>query len=146
MDVGDFLRELGLQQYEAAFRDNRIGIQVLPKLTAEDLKDLGVTLVGDRRLLLDAIVALREPTAPAVKAGGDVKDAGLIGGTEAASTAEAERRPLSVMFCDLVGSTALWSRSILRICGRLFAPTRRVSPPQFGSLTALSRVTSVTGC
>ena len=39
MDVGDFLRELGLQQYEAAFRDNRIDIRVLPKLTAEDLKD-----------------------------------------------------------------------------------------------------------
>ena len=52
MDVGDFLRELGLQQYEAAFRDNRIDIRVLPKLTAEDLKDLGVTLVGDRRMLL----------------------------------------------------------------------------------------------
>ncbi len=81
-----------------------------PKLTAEDLKDLGVTLVGDRRMLLDAIAALREPTAPAVKAGGDVLDAGLIRGTEAASTAEAERRPLSVMFCDLIGSTALSSR------------------------------------
>ena len=54
IDVGDFLRELGLQQYEAAFRDNRIDIRVLPKLTAEDLKDLGVTLVGDRRMLLDA--------------------------------------------------------------------------------------------
>src|SRR3984957_20399868 len=110
MDVGDFLRELGLQQYQAAFRDNRIDIRVLPKLTAEDLKDLGVTMVGDRRLLLDAIAALREPTAPAVKAGGDVLDAGLIRGTEAAATAEAERRPLSVMFCDLVGSTALSSR------------------------------------
>jgi class 3 adenylate cyclase len=110
MDVGDFLRELGLQQYEGAFRDNRIGIQVLPKLTAEDLKDLGVTLVGDRRMLLDAIAALREPTAPAVKAGGDVLDAGLIRGMEATSTAEAERRPLSVMFCDLIGSTALSSR------------------------------------
>ena len=67
MDVGDFLRELGLQQYQVAFRDNRIDIRVLPKLTAEDLKDLGVTLVGDRRMLLDAITALREPTAPAVK-------------------------------------------------------------------------------
>ena len=110
MDVGDFLRELGLQQYEATFRDNRIDIRVLPKLTAEDLKDLGVTMVGDRRVLLDAIAALREPTAPLVKAGGEVPDAGLIQGTGAASTAEAERRPLSVMFCDLIGSTALSSR------------------------------------
>src|ERR1700686_5090150 len=107
MDVGDFLRELGLQQYEAAFRDNRIDIRVLPKLTAEDLKDLGVTLVGDRRMLLDAIAALREPTGPAVKAGRDVL---LIRDTDAASTGEAERRPLSVMFCDLIGSTGLSSR------------------------------------
>ena len=82
MDVGDFLRELGLQQYEAAFRDNRIDIRVLPKLTAEDLKDLGVTLIGDRRMLLDAIAALREPTAPGVKTGGDALDAGLIRGTK----------------------------------------------------------------
>ena len=74
MDIGDILRELGLQQYEAAFRDNRIDIRVLPKLTAEDLKDLGVTLVGDRRMLLDAIAALREPTARGVKVGGDVLD------------------------------------------------------------------------
>ena len=78
MDVGAFLRELGLQQYEAAFRDNRIDIRVLPKLTAEDLKDLGATLVVDRRLLLEAIAALREPTVPAVHAGGDVLDAALI--------------------------------------------------------------------
>ncbi len=63
MDVSDFLRKLELQQYEAAFRDNRIDIRVLPKLTAEDLKDLGVTMVGDRRLLLEAIAALREPAA-----------------------------------------------------------------------------------
>jgi len=60
MDVGNFLRELGLQQYEAAFRDNRIDVRVLPKLTAEDLKELGVTTVGDRRLLLEAIAALRK--------------------------------------------------------------------------------------
>jgi hypothetical protein len=48
-DVGDFLRKLGLRQYEAAFRDNRIDFRVLPKLTTEDLKDLGVVTVGDRR-------------------------------------------------------------------------------------------------
>jgi class 3 adenylate cyclase/tetratricopeptide (TPR) repeat protein len=106
MDVGDFLRELGLQQYEAAFRDNRIDIRVLPKLTAEDLKDLGVTMVGDRRLLLEAIAALREPTAPVIKVGAD----GLDAFTQVSATGEAERRPLSVMFCDLIGSTALSSR------------------------------------
>src|SRR3954447_9322463 len=99
MDVGDFLRKLGLQQYEAAFRDNRIDVRVLPKLTAEDLKDLGVTMVGDRRLLLEAIAALREPTAPAGTAGADAANDGSKQSTQAPLTAEAERRPLSVMFC-----------------------------------------------
>jgi class 3 adenylate cyclase len=110
MDVADWLRALGLERYEAAFRDNGIDIRVLPKLTGEDLKDLGITMVGHRRLLLEAIAALREPTAPAVMAGAEARDAAPMRGTGAASTAEAERRPLSVMFCDLVGSTALSSR------------------------------------
>src|SRR5438270_10530983 len=105
MDVGDFLRELGLQQYEAAFRANRIDIRVLPKLTAEDLKELGVTTVGDRRLLLEAIAALREPAASAGAAGADAPDDGLKYEARISSTTEAERRPLSVMFCDLIGST-----------------------------------------
>jgi class 3 adenylate cyclase len=94
-----------------AFRDNRIDIRVLPKLTAEDLKDLGVTLVGDRRLLLEAIAALREPAAPAVGTGDD-RTLLSTTPTENVGSPEttAERRPLSVMFCDLVGSTALSSR------------------------------------
>jgi SAM domain (Sterile alpha motif) len=63
MDVGGWLRKLGLEQYEAAFRENKIDDTVLPSLTAEDLKDLGVGFVGDRRKLLDAIVALRTETS-----------------------------------------------------------------------------------
>ena len=59
MDVGGWLRSLGLGQYEAAFRENEIDETVLPSLTAEDLKDLGVGIVGHRRKLLDAIAALR---------------------------------------------------------------------------------------
>ena len=59
MDLGGWLRSLGLEQYEAAFRENEIDDTVLPSLTAEDLKDLGVTIVGHRRKLLDAIAALR---------------------------------------------------------------------------------------
>ena len=55
MDVGRWLRRLRLEQYEAAFRENKIDDTVLPSLTAEDLKDLGVGFVGDRRKLLDAI-------------------------------------------------------------------------------------------
>src|SRR6266851_6899803 len=58
MDVADWLRKLGLDQYEPAFRANEIDARVLPSLTGEDLKDLGVTLVGHRRRLLDAIAAL----------------------------------------------------------------------------------------
>ena len=62
MDVGGWLRRLGLEQYEAAFRENEISGKVLPNLTAEDLKDLGVAMVGHRRMLLDAIAALRAET------------------------------------------------------------------------------------
>jgi class 3 adenylate cyclase/predicted ATPase len=95
VDIAAWLRGLGLEQHEAAFRANEIDASVLPRLTAEDLKDLGVTLVGHRRRLLDAIAALG-PEAAAVS---DVP----IG-------AAAERRQLTVMFCDLVGSTPLSTR------------------------------------
>ena len=82
------LRSLGLEQYEAAFRENAIDDTVLQRLTAEDLKDLGVNLVGHRLKLLDAFAAQRADAA---------KDA-------------AERRQVTVMFSDLVGSTALAAR------------------------------------
>jgi class 3 adenylate cyclase/tetratricopeptide (TPR) repeat protein len=95
MDVREFLLKLGLERYEAAFRENNIDAALLPSLTAEDLKDLGVALVGDRRRLLQAIAALRE-SAPERQ-----PDRG---------PREAERRQLSVVFVDLVGSTALSGR------------------------------------
>jgi class 3 adenylate cyclase len=91
MDVADWLRKLGLEQYEPAFRANEIDARVLPSLTAEDLKDLGVTLVGHRRRLLDAVSALSAEVPLAT----------------VPARADAERRQLTVMFCDLVGSTAL---------------------------------------
>jgi class 3 adenylate cyclase len=94
VDVGEWLHGLGLQQYERAFRDNEIDAGVLPRLTAEDLKDLGVTLVGHRRRLLDAIAALVAEVPAAVV-------------TTASARVDAERRQLTVMFCDLVGSTEL---------------------------------------
>jgi SAM domain (Sterile alpha motif) len=59
MDIGDWLRSLGLERYESAFRENEIDETVLPSLTHETLKELGVTAVGHRLKLLDAIVALR---------------------------------------------------------------------------------------
>jgi class 3 adenylate cyclase/predicted ATPase len=97
MDIADWLRKLGLEQYEPAFRENEIDERVLPSLTAEDLRDLGITLVGHRRRLLDAIAALGA-TAPAAAF------------PNAPTSASAERRQLTVMFCDLVGSTALSAR------------------------------------
>ncbi len=63
MDIAAWLKSLGLEQYEHAFRENAIDADVLPKLTAEDLKDLGITAVGHRRKLLEAIAALRAPGA-----------------------------------------------------------------------------------
>ncbi len=65
MDVADWLRKLGLEQYEATFRQNDVSAELLPNLTAEDLKDLGITSVGHRRQLLDAIGALHAKTIAA---------------------------------------------------------------------------------
>ena len=62
MDVVLWLRSLGLGKYEAAFREDEIDETVLPNLTAEDLKDLGVSIVGHRRKFLDAIAALHTDT------------------------------------------------------------------------------------
>jgi hypothetical protein len=62
MDVGGWLRSLGLGQYEGNFRDHEIDADLLPRLTADDLKDIGVSAVGDRRRLLDA-VAVGRPEA-----------------------------------------------------------------------------------
>jgi class 3 adenylate cyclase len=102
MDIGGWLRGLGLERYEQAFRENEIDLRVLPKLTAEDLKELGVAAIGHRRLLIDAIAALPGGTGAAA-------DAALAPPTRQAA-AEAERRQLTVMFCDLIGSTALSTR------------------------------------
>jgi hypothetical protein len=69
MDIAGWLRSLGLDRYEQVFRDNRIEADILPSLTVEDLKDLGVTLAGGRRRLLDAIALLgAEVPAPAREA------------------------------------------------------------------------------
>jgi class 3 adenylate cyclase/predicted ATPase len=102
MDVGSWLQSLGLEQYEANFRDNRIDADLLPQLTADDLKDIGVSAVGDRRRLLAAIAALSSPT-PSVNAPAAPPNLAPAGGLQVS----AERRPITVMFCDLVGSTSL---------------------------------------
>src|SRR3954451_13272900 len=111
MDVGDWLRSLGLEQYEAAFRENGVNDDILRHLTADDLKELGVSAVGHRRQLLIAIAALHPaepPPEPLVQVSPSppINPADSLG----ASETTAERRPLSVMFCDLIGSTALSAR------------------------------------
>src|SRR5512147_1106360 len=95
MDVSAWLAKLGLERYTQLFRDNEIDADTLTTLTSEDLKDLGIELVGHRRKLLNAIESLR---LGAKHVGGPIPPA------------EAERRQLSVLFCDLVGSTLLSAR------------------------------------
>jgi class 3 adenylate cyclase len=98
MDMAAWLRGLGLERYAPGFRDNEIDWEVLPKLTSEDLREIGVAAIGHRRKLLDAIAALGAtlPTAAVTAAS-----------TDASAPTNAERRQLTVMFCDLVGSTPL---------------------------------------
>src|SRR6185312_8743811 len=101
MDIAAWLRDLGLERYASAFRDNDIDAAVLPKLTAEDLISIGVASVGHRRKLLDAISGLGMAVPTTTVAAPAIAQPAPI---------EAERRQLTVMFCDLVGSTALSSR------------------------------------
>ena len=102
MDVTEWLRGLGLDQYGSAFRDHDIDREVLRRLTGEDLRELGVASIGHRRRLLDAIAALTDPQ-PVPKAPlAPVSAVGVAG--------IAERRQLTVMFSDLVDSTMLASR------------------------------------
>jgi class 3 adenylate cyclase/ABC-type transport system involved in cytochrome c biogenesis ATPase subunit len=95
--IADWLEKLGLSEYAQRFADNAIDLSVIRDLTEQDLKDLGV-LLGHRRKILRAIADLPAAPAPAEIA------------TEPMARDEAERRHLTVMICDLVGSTALSAR------------------------------------
>ena len=97
MDVSTWLRDLGLEDYVQAFRANHIDAEVLSRLTADDLTALGITSVGHRRRLLDAVAVLQSGTAAA-----SAQPTGVT-----ARPGQAERRQLTVLFCDLVGSTEL---------------------------------------
>ena len=94
MDIGQWLRGLGLQSYEQVFCDNGVDLDVLRRLTAEDLKEIGVSAVGHRRKFFTRLASSRHRSRRA-----DLK-----------IPHRAERRHLTVMFCDLVGSTALSAR------------------------------------
>jgi class 3 adenylate cyclase len=104
MDVVVWLRSLGLGKYEAAFRENEIDETVLTSLTHETLKELGVTALGHRLKLLDAIAALRSD------ASGKAPPVDATSTPSAHPEDRAERRHVTVMFSDLVGSTALSAR------------------------------------
>src|SRR5690242_5022695 len=97
IDVAEWLKKLGLDQYTIAFAQNDINEAILPALTADDLTAIGVTSVGHRRRLLLAIAALSD---------GDAAIRPAPPAAMAAPASEAQRRQLTVMFCDLVGSTA----------------------------------------
>ena len=101
MDIAAWLDGLGLGQYKQAFRDNDIDGEVLRGLTADDLRELGVASIGHRRRLLDAIARLLDGQPSAVAS--PVPSAAVV-------SSDAERRQLTVMFCDLVGSTGLSAR------------------------------------
>jgi hypothetical protein len=100
MDVESWLRSLGLEQYDALFRESDIDAEVLGDLTDADLEKLGVTL-GHRKRVLRAIAGLgstelaAKPPSPAPLS---------------PPIDTAERRPITVMFCDLVGSTNVAAR------------------------------------
>jgi class 3 adenylate cyclase len=113
MDVVVWLRSLGLGKYEAVFRENEIDETVLPDLTAEDLKELGVTALGHRRKLLAAIAALRDDASGKARS---VDTASTSSAPSAHPEDRAERRQVTVMFSDLVGSTALSGHLPLRSC------------------------------
>src|SRR5271156_2750007 len=105
MDVAAWLRGLGLEQYAQLFRDNDIDGEILCGMTADDLKELGISSFGHRRRLLNAIAALggEPPTRDVAQSA----PSGTSAPTSPPPIDAAERRQLTVMFCDLVGSTAL---------------------------------------
>lgn len=105
--IAAWLEELGLGRYASSFAENEIDRKLLPTLTADDLKDLGITVVGHRRRLLNAIDRLRTDTSPETS---EVQalptDETSRSTLQIQDTTQAERRQLTVMFVDLVGSTS----------------------------------------
>jgi hypothetical protein len=110
MDIAAWLRSLDLEQYEPAFRANDVDAGVLPRLTSEDLKDIGVTSVGHRRKLLDAITVLQGEAND----GGQALPVDHVSAPQqlppAAAEPSAERRQLTIIFVDLVASSAMSGR------------------------------------
>ena len=126
MDIEAWLQGLGLERYVPAFRDNDIDWQVLPKLTSEDLREIGVAAVGHRRKLLDAIAALGVPAPVADASGPPAETTATF-----APRSDAEQRQLTVMFCDLVGSTRFDPEDLREVIG--WSSTRPISSTTGGT-------------
>src|SRR5215203_2245804 len=102
-DIAKWLESQGFGEYVEVFANNKIDADVLPSLTSDDLKELGVAAVGDRRRLLRAIASLSAPDIGQRHEGA----AAPVSSAEPSQEVSPERRQLTVMFCDLVGSTPL---------------------------------------
>ena len=141
MDIVLWLRSMGLGKYEAIFRENDIDDTVLSSLTHENLKELGVASFGHRVKLLDAIAALRGDASrksPSV-------DAAAVSSTASPHPEDrAERRQVTVMFSDLVGSTALSARMDPEDLREVIS--RSASPKPCSASEASSRSTWAMGC
>src|SRR3954452_12978022 len=107
VEVGAWLSALGLERYEQAFRDHDVDADLLARLTAEDLREIGVASVGHRRRLLEAAAALRADAAPPSASPVAEPD---VPRPRPKAPVGAERRQLTIMIVDLVGSTALSGR------------------------------------
>jgi class 3 adenylate cyclase/predicted ATPase len=121
LDIAAWLRDLGLARYEQTFRDNDIETDVLPALSEPDLEKLGISL-GHRKKLLKAIAELKTRSGVTAAA---APSSGMDGVAARTAAAAAERRQLSVLFCDLVGSTELSARLDPEDMGRVIRAFQR---------------------
>jgi hypothetical protein len=145
VDVASWLRNLGLERYEATFRENDVDAELLPKLTADSLRELGITSFGHRHRLLEAIDALRLEGAQTDDAAqlSPIPSTDPVGRLTPSETA-GERRQLTVMFCDLVGSTALSEKLDPEELRDLLHAYRTLCGDVIGRYDGLSPATSVT--
>ena len=105
MDIAGWLSGLGLERYEQAFRDNAIDEKILPMLTADDLKDIGVTVVGHRRKMLEAIAVLNAGDERAIPSATESKIALEPIPQSALSSIQAEQRQLTVLEARSLGQS-----------------------------------------
>jgi SAM domain (Sterile alpha motif) len=126
--ITEWLEKLGLAQYAQRFIENAITPSILSDLTDADLKELGVSALGHRRLLLREIANLDKTAAASPSAPSVAAPPVATPPVEPRPEDTGERRQVTVMFSDLVGSTALSARMDPEVCARSFPLTRNASP------------------